>query len=200
MHAQGKLTDEEVAYLAENDIITIGGIIVDFSALGGVMDNLEPQEVPDDFWIVNATSVGNIAYINTKYINFPGNAWSYGDSFNQPGECQKTRLVIPSEVGGEKVDYVYLSNVNNLVYVDFSNTKLEYNSADFFQINKSSLKKWINTISYYSSENYWYDIFWDYCYYESKFKNWVTSIFGQENVDWSLERNSDNSKYTVTIK
>lgn len=34
LHANGKLTDTEVAALEENDVITIGGITIDFSVLG----------------------------------------------------------------------------------------------------------------------------------------------------------------------
>ena len=33
LHADGKLTDSEVAMLEENDVITIGGISIDFSVL-----------------------------------------------------------------------------------------------------------------------------------------------------------------------
>ncbi|MBR1540542.1 MAG: hypothetical protein IJ629_05200 [Clostridia bacterium] len=124
MHEQGKLTDEEVAYLDENDIITIGGITVDFSALGGEDDNyLEPQEVPADFWIASANGV---AYINTKYINFPGNAWAYGDqTIDQPGECKKTRLVVPPIINGIVINDVDISNVDNIVFIDISKIQMQ---------------------------------------------------------------------------
>ena len=36
LHANGKLTDAEVATLEENDVITIGGITIDFSVLGPI--------------------------------------------------------------------------------------------------------------------------------------------------------------------
>ena len=36
LHADGKLTDSEVATLEENDVITIGGITIDFSVLGSI--------------------------------------------------------------------------------------------------------------------------------------------------------------------
>ena len=47
LHAQGKLTDEEVAQLEENDVITIGGITTDFSVLGSISSNLTLGEVYD---------------------------------------------------------------------------------------------------------------------------------------------------------
>ena len=36
LHRDGKLTDSEVATLEENDVITIGGITIDFSVLGSI--------------------------------------------------------------------------------------------------------------------------------------------------------------------
>lgn len=51
LHANGKLTDAEVATLEESNTITIGGITIDFSALGGISGNLTLGDVYTDAMI-----------------------------------------------------------------------------------------------------------------------------------------------------
>lgn len=48
LHRDGKLTDSEVATLEENDVITIGGITIDFSVLGSISGNLTLGDVYTD--------------------------------------------------------------------------------------------------------------------------------------------------------
>ena len=48
LHANGKLTDAEVATLEESNTITIGGITIDFSVLGNISGNLTLGDVYTD--------------------------------------------------------------------------------------------------------------------------------------------------------
>ena len=48
LHANGKLTDAEVAILEESNTITIGGITIDFSVLGNISGNLKLGDVYTD--------------------------------------------------------------------------------------------------------------------------------------------------------
>ena len=48
LHANGKLTDAEVATLEESNTITIGGITIDFSVLGSISGNLTLGDVYTD--------------------------------------------------------------------------------------------------------------------------------------------------------
>ena len=48
LHANGKLTDAEVATLEESNKITIGGITIDFSVLGSISGNLTLGDVYTD--------------------------------------------------------------------------------------------------------------------------------------------------------
>ncbi|MBR3134747.1 MAG: leucine-rich repeat domain-containing protein [Clostridia bacterium] len=121
LYSEGKLKDEEVEELEGTDVITIGGITVDFSLLGSFASELRPQRVADDFWILN----NGVAHINTSYITFPDNSGSdsysggsyYGEMV-RVGECQYTRLKVPSKINGENVLSFDVSNVNNIVLLD----------------------------------------------------------------------------------
>ncbi len=121
LYSEGKLKDEEVEELEGTDVITIGGITVDFSLLGSFASELRPQRVADDFWILN----NGVAHINTSYITFPDNSGSdsysggsyYGEMI-RVGECQYTRLKVPSKINGENVLSFDVSNVNNIDLLD----------------------------------------------------------------------------------
>ena len=98
LHAEGKLTDSEVATLEENDTIVIGGIAIDFSVLGGnnwVYDhatqtitkgklklkigdyvNTSPYTVDgkkfDGKWRVLGEENGQILLVSANYVDFQG--------------------------------------------------------------------------------------------------------------------------------
>ncbi|MBP3831035.1 MAG: hypothetical protein ILA02_01455 [Clostridia bacterium] len=65
LHTEKKLTDEEVEELEENDVITIGGITIDFSVLGSAGSKTLGEEYKDN-WIgktINYTSANNSSEI-----------------------------------------------------------------------------------------------------------------------------------------
>ena len=98
LHAEGKLTDSEVATLEENDTIVIGGITIDFSVLGGnnwVYDhatqtvtkgklklkigdyvNTSPYTVDgkqfDGKWRVLGEENGQLLLVSANYVDFQG--------------------------------------------------------------------------------------------------------------------------------
>jgi len=96
LHSRKKLTDEEVTYLADHDVITIGGIEIDFSGLNEKKyfyiyhsSNCTVERIP----ITNANSQG--FNLTTKVSN---NCY-YGGYYNT--------------FGGSKTDVTQLSYTNN---------------------------------------------------------------------------------------
>lgn len=104
LHRDGKLTDSEVATLEENDVITIGGITIDFSVLGGSnweydhatqtvkKGNLElkigdyvnttPYTVDgkqfDGKWRVLGEENGQLLLVSANYVDFQGSTGPEG--------------------------------------------------------------------------------------------------------------------------
>ena len=104
LHRDGKLTDSEVATLEENDVITIGGITIDFSVLGGsnweydhatqtvkkgnlklkIGDyvNTTPYTVDgkrfDGKWRVLGEENGQLLLVSANYVDFQGSTGPEG--------------------------------------------------------------------------------------------------------------------------
>lgn len=87
LHANGKLTDAEVATLEENDVITIGGITIDFSALGPIsnaktlVQAFKDGEINVGDYITNYNSTLNnsnaTASLTTEETGFDGGTQTY---------------------------------------------------------------------------------------------------------------------------
>ena len=87
LHRDGKLTDSEVATLEENDVITIGGITIDFSVLGSIsnaktlVQAFKDGEIKVGDYITNYNSTLNntnaTANLTTKETGFDGGTQTY---------------------------------------------------------------------------------------------------------------------------
>ena len=87
LHANGKLTDAEVATLEENDVITIGGITIDFSVLGPIsnaktlVQAFKDREINVGDYITNYNSTLNnsnaTASLTTEETGFDGGTQTY---------------------------------------------------------------------------------------------------------------------------
>lgn len=87
LHANGKLTDAEVATLEENDVITIGGITIDFSVLGPIsnaktlVQAFKDGEINIGDYITNYNSTLNnsnaTASLTTEETGFDGGTQTY---------------------------------------------------------------------------------------------------------------------------
>ena len=87
LHANGKLTDAEVATLEENDVITIGGITIDFSVLGPIsnaktlVQAFKDREINVGDYITNYNSTLNnsnaTANLTTEETGFDGGTQTY---------------------------------------------------------------------------------------------------------------------------
>lgn len=87
LHANGKLTDAEVATLEENDVITIGGITIDFSVLGPIsnaktlVQAFKDGEINVGDYITNYNSTLNnsnaTASLTTEETGFDGGTQTY---------------------------------------------------------------------------------------------------------------------------
>ena len=87
LHADGKLTDSEVATLEENDVITIGGITIDFSVLGSIsnaktlVQAFKDGEINVGDYITNYNSTLNnsnaTASLTSEETGFDGGAQTY---------------------------------------------------------------------------------------------------------------------------
>ena len=87
LHADGKLTDSEVATLEENDVITIGGITIDFSVLGSIsnaktlVQAFKDGEINVGDYITNYNSTLNnsnaTASLTSEETGFDGGTQTY---------------------------------------------------------------------------------------------------------------------------
>ena len=87
LHRDGKLTDSEVATLEENDVITIGGITIDFSVLGSIsnaktlVQAFKDREINVGDYITNYNSTLNntnaTANLTTEETGFDGGTQTY---------------------------------------------------------------------------------------------------------------------------
>lgn len=87
LHTDGKLTDSEVAQLEETDVITIGGITIDFSVLGSVsnaktlVQAFKDGEINVGDYITNYNSTLNnssaTANLTTEETGFDGGEQTY---------------------------------------------------------------------------------------------------------------------------
>lgn len=87
LHANGKLTDAEVATLEENDVITIGGITIDFSVLGPIsnaktlVQAFKDREINVGDYITNYNSTLNnsnaTSSLTTEETGFDGGTQTY---------------------------------------------------------------------------------------------------------------------------
>lgn len=87
LHANGKLTDAEVATLEENDVITIGGITIDFSVLGPIsnaktlVQAFKDREINVGDYITNYNLTLNnsnaTASLTTEETGFDGGTQTY---------------------------------------------------------------------------------------------------------------------------
>ena len=87
LHRDGKLTDSEVATLEENDVITIGGITIDFSVLGSIsnaktlVQAFKDGEIKVGDYITNYNSTLNntnaTANLTTEETGFDGGTQTY---------------------------------------------------------------------------------------------------------------------------
>ena len=87
LHREGKLTDSEVATLEENDVITIGGITIDFSVLGSIsnaktlVQAFKDGEIKVGDYITNYNSTLNntnaTANLTTEETGFDGGTQTY---------------------------------------------------------------------------------------------------------------------------
>ena len=87
LHRDGKLTDSEVATLEENDVITIGGITIDFSVLGSIsnaktlVQAFKDGEIKVGDYITNYNSTLNntnaTVNLTTKETGFDGGTQTY---------------------------------------------------------------------------------------------------------------------------
>ena len=87
LHTNGKLTDAEVATLKENDVITIGGITIDFSVLGPIsnaktlVQAFKDGEINVGDYITNYNSTLNnsnaTASLTTEETGFDGGTQTY---------------------------------------------------------------------------------------------------------------------------
>lgn len=87
LHANGKLTDADVATLEENDVITIGGITIDFSVLGPIsnaktlVQAFKDREINVGDYITNYNSTLNnsnaTASLTTEETGFDGGTQTY---------------------------------------------------------------------------------------------------------------------------
>lgn len=87
LHRDGKLTDSEVATLEENDVITIGGITIDFSVLDSIsnaktlVQAFKDREINVGDYITNYNSTLNntnaTANLTTEETGFDGGTQTY---------------------------------------------------------------------------------------------------------------------------
>ena len=150
-------------------------------------ENLEPEELPNDFWIASEGT----AYINTKYITIPEELLIYGSYSGyyggepaiQVGECQYTKLTVPSKINDETVTAFSVANVNNIVLLD-----IQEGIKDIPDIStiKNSVQKLIIPKNLNITE--------------MQLKQKLTNEFGKENIGYIITNSSDNRFYIAEIK
>ncbi len=199
---KSELGTNDVTFNSSNHTITYKGIVFTIAEDGTIKsgievaevdpDNLEAEELPADFWIASE----GVAYINTKYIEWPEEYGDYGmyygsygyygsnNSFGYiplPGECQYTRISVPSTVDGEVVTEFNVQNVNNIVYIEIQEGIQEipelYATKDTIKIIKVQKTTGIT---------------------ESDLREKLTYEFGSTN--YTIENSNDNLFYIVKIK
>ena len=199
---KSELGTNDITFNSSNHTITYKGIVFTIAEDGTIKsgievaevnpDNLEAEELPADFWIASE----GVAYINTKYIEWPEEYGDYGmyygsygyygsnNSFGYiplPGECQYTRISVPSTVDGEVVTEFNVQNVNNIVYIEIQEGIQEipelYATKDTIKIIKVQKTTGIT---------------------ESDLREKLTYEFGSTN--YTIENSNDNLFYIVKIK
>ena len=199
---KSELGTNDITFNSSNHTITYKGIVFTIAEDGTIKsgievaevnpDNLEAEELPDDFWIASE----GVAYINTKYIDSPGDSYyeygydygygygSYGGIYQvQAGACQYTRITVPSNIGGETVTAFSVANVNNIELLD-----LEEGIKDIPELStvRDTMKKLIIPKELNITE--------------IELKQKLTNEFGTENIGYITTNSNDNKFYIIEIK
>ena len=193
------LGTDDVTFNTSNHTITYKGVTFEIAADGTVLSskqiastdtgNIEPEELPDDFWIASEGT----AYINTKYIDFSESS-SYGGSGSgsgsgtgggtpavQVGACQYTKLTVPSTINGETVTKFSVANVNNIVLLDVQEGINDIPSLSTLQ---GSLEKMIVPKKDITKE---------------ALNGKLSTDFGEEEIGYTISNSDDNKQWIVTI-
>ena len=209
------LGTDDVTFNTSNHTITYKGVTFEIAADGTVLSskqiastdtgNIEPEELPDDFWIASE----GVAYINTKYIDFSESS-SYGGSGSgsgsysgsgsgsysgsgsgsgsyggtpavQVGACQYTKLTVPSTINGETVTKFSVANVNNIVLLDVQEGINDIPSLSTLQ---GSLEKMIVPKKDITKE---------------ALNGKLSTDFGEEEIGYTISNSDDNKQWIVTI-
>ena len=165
-------------------------------------DDIEAEELPNDFWVASE----GVAYINTKYITFQQDITyeTYTDSYEVPydwgtytvtysgsrevmvprpvGDCQYTKILVPTNIDGETVTRFSVANVKNIVNLSISEgiTELPDLTTICGTLEEMKIPKTINKT-------------------ETELKSELTNIFGDEGEAYEIEDTKDGKFWLVTI-